>query len=110
MKTTMHLVLAVAVILAATANASAWHHRQTYTMPMAPMVPMTVLPTTAPFVPTVASGAGMSLSMSMQGDATMALMLPLILRGIFERLLAPSGPATGLAELLLPQLRPLLAG
>lgn len=71
MKKLLCLTLALAVLLSLTPVASAWHHR----VPVAriPMVP----PVYAP------AGGGLSMSFSMQGDATAALMLLPLLQRVF---------------------------
>ena len=102
MKTTARLVIALAVIFLTTSKASA-HGRMRhgymapmagYSMPVAPMMFPPVLPLG---LPAFGGGAGFSMSMSMQGDASMIVMLPLLFR-LVERIFSP-GTATGEGDL-----------
>jgi hypothetical protein len=89
-KTTIRLLLALAVTVATTAKASAHHccHRgYSYSMPMAPMgfgmMPMGF--GAFPAAP-AAIGSGFSMNMAMSGDASMALLMFPLLRGLLDRI------------------------
>ena len=75
-----------------------------YSMPVVPMMGFGVMPTLPMFppmlplgLPAFGGGAGMSLSMSLQGDASLLVMMPLLLR-LVERIFTPQS-ATGEGDL-----------
>lgn len=84
MKTTARLFLVFAAPLLTAAPASAWHHhRMTMApMPMMPMMPMMGMGVMPMPMLGLGGGAGLSMSLTMQGDMTMALLMPGLLRNL----------------------------
>jgi hypothetical protein len=75
-------------------------------MGMMPVMPMMATVGMMPALPAttglVGGGASMSMSLSMSGDASMALIGPLMLRGLLDRILTPltgTGAGTNEAQL-----------
>jgi hypothetical protein len=110
MKTKVRLLLVFGASLLAAAPASAWHHHR-YSMAPMPMMPMQmpmmnmgmmpmmnmgVMPMPM-MTPALVGANGMSMSFSMSGDMTMALLLPSLLRNLAGTFLGVPG-AAGMTE------------
>src|SRR5262245_54061306 len=107
MRTNTRLLLTSAALLLMAAPASAWHRRAA--MPMMPMVgmpvmgmPMMGMPVMGmgvmPTTPTAfVGGGGMSMSLSMSGDMSLAMLAPGLLRNLVGSFLGVPG-AAGMTE------------